>query len=184
MVSIASCHESYSSTVSYQVSLSPSDMEVAVALIDSCVMLELSSFVIHVVVIVVLTGSSGLVELSRDMLHGSVFFLIPSLWGLVGQMWILVSLDMLDPKNIFLLLAGSRTYCSVILDKVEPTKTFLFLEGLHTLCNRLMNSRSPPVIALYPDDWLRIISSLVVLSHRLKMSASMDFLSAICLSHS
>ena len=91
---------------------------------------------------------------------------------------------MLDPKNTLLRLAGGQTCCSVILNMVEPKKTFLFLEGLHTLCNRLMNSRSPPVIVLYPDDWLRVISSLVVLSHWLKMSAIMDFLSAMCLSHS
>ena len=91
---------------------------------------------------------------------------------------------MLDPKNTFLRLAGGQTCCSVILDMVESKKIFLFLEGLHPLCNRLMNSRSPPVIASYPDDWLRVISSLVVLSHQLKMSAIIDFLSAICLSHS
>ena len=132
--------------------LSFSDMEVGVAPIDSCVMLELSSHIIDVVVIVVLTGSSGSVELSRDMLHGLVFFLIPSSWRLVGQMWISVSLDMFDPKNTFLRLAGGRTYCSVILDMVEPKNTFLFLEGLHTLCKCLMNSRSPPVTASYPDD--------------------------------
>ena len=86
MVLIGSCHPPYPSMVSYHVLLSPSDMEVAVAPIGSCVILEFSSLVIDVVVIVVLTGSSGLVESSRDMLHGSVFFLIPSSWGLVGQM--------------------------------------------------------------------------------------------------
>ena len=35
--------------------------------------------------------------------------------------------------------------------------------------------RSPPVIASYPDDWPTVISSLVVSSHWLKMSAIMDF---------
>ena len=67
---------------------------------------------------------------------------------------------------------------------VTLLETRMFLEGLHTLCNRLMNSRSPPVITWYPDDWLRVISSLVVSSHRLKMNAIMDFLSTISLFHS
>ena len=130
MVSIASCHPSYPSMVSYQISLSPSDMEVAVAPIGSCVTLEFSSLVIDVVVIVVLSGSSGSVDSSRDMLHVLVFFLIP-LWGLVGQMRILASLDILDPENTFLCLAGGRTCCSVILDIVEPKKHSFFRRVAH-----------------------------------------------------
>ena len=52
MVSIASCHESYSSLISYQVLLYSVDMDMAVELIDSCVVLELSSLLIDIVVIV------------------------------------------------------------------------------------------------------------------------------------
>ena len=125
MVSIASCHESYSLMVLYQVLLSSSDIEVAVAPIVSCVVLELSSLLIDIVVIVVLNGSCDSLVPSRDILHGSVFFLILSSWGLVGQMWISVSLDMLDLKNTFLCLVGSRTCGSVILDMVKQKKYVL-----------------------------------------------------------
>ena len=74
MVSIALCHESYSSLVLYQVLLFSSDMNVGVVPLDSCDTLELSSILIDVVVIVVLTGFSGSLVLSRETLHGSVFF--------------------------------------------------------------------------------------------------------------
>ena len=72
--------------MSYQVSLSSSDMDMAVEPIDSCVMLELSSLLIDVVVIVVLTGSSDSLVLSRDMLHRLMFFCIQSSSGFVGWM--------------------------------------------------------------------------------------------------
>ena len=105
MVSIASYHESYYSLVLYQVSLFSSDMEVAVAPNDSCVMLELSSLLIDVVVIVVLTGSSDSLVSSRDMLHGSVIFRIQSSLGCVGRMWISVILDMLNSKKYILVFS-------------------------------------------------------------------------------
>ena len=96
-----------------------------------------------------------------------------------------MNLDMLDPKNAFLLLGGGRTCCSVIIDMVEPKYMFLSLKGIQILCNCMMNLRSPPVITSYPGNWPRVISSLVVISsHRLKMSAIKDFLSAMCLSYS
>ena len=81
MVFIALYHESYSSLVLYQVSLFSSDVNVGVVPIDSCVTLELSSFLIDVVVIVVLTGSFDLLVLSRNKLYGLVFFYIQSLSG-------------------------------------------------------------------------------------------------------
>ena len=74
MVSIASCHESHSLLVSYQVSLYSVDMDMAVDLIDSCVVLELSLLLIDVVVIVILTGSS-------DSLVSLIFFCIQSSSG-------------------------------------------------------------------------------------------------------
>ena len=68
--------------------------------------------------------------------------------------------------------------------RYDRTKKYVFvLIGIHTLCNYLMNLRSPPVITSYPGDWPRVISSLVVSSHRLKMSVIKDFLSAMSLSH-
>ena len=81
MVYIASCHESYSSLVLYQVSLFSSDVNVGVVAIDSWVALESSSLLIDVVVIVVLTGSSESLVLSRDTLFGSVFFHMQSSSG-------------------------------------------------------------------------------------------------------
>ena len=81
MVSTASCYQSYSSLVSYQVLLFSSDMNDGVVTIDSWVALELSSFLIDVVVIIVLTGSSDSLVLSRDMLHGLVFFHMQSSSG-------------------------------------------------------------------------------------------------------
>ena len=152
--------------MSYHVSLSSSDMDMAVEPIDFCVMLELSPLLIDVV-IVVLTGSSDSLVSSRDMLHGLMFFHIQSSSGFVGRMWISVNLDMLDPKNTFLLLGGGQTCCSLLIDMVKPKHMFLSLVGMHTLCNCLINLRSPPVITLYPDDWSRVISSLVVPSRRL-----------------
>ena len=170
--------------MSYQVLLFSSDVNGGVVAIDSWVALESSSLLIDVVVVLVLTGSSDSLVLSRDMLHGSMLFRIQLLSGFVGRMWILVNLDMLDPKNTFLLLGGGRTCCSVIIDMVKPKYMFLSLEGIHILCNCLMNLRSLPFITSYPADWPRVISSLVVSSHRLKISAIKNFLSAMCLSHS
>ena len=72
MVSIALCHESYSSLVLYQISLFSSEVNVGVLPIDSCVILESSSLLIDVVVIVVLTGSSDSLASLRDTLHGLV----------------------------------------------------------------------------------------------------------------
>ena len=167
MISVASCHKSYFSLVSYQDTLISSDVNVGVVAIDSWVALESSSLLIDVVVIVVLTCSSDSLVLSRDTLHGLVFFHIQSSSGwassnfltlVVGWMWCLVNLHMLDPKNTFLLLGGGQTCCSVIIDIVEQKNMFLSLEWIHTLCNCLMNLRSPPVITLYPGNWPRVIS--------------------------
>ena len=60
----------HSSLVLYQVLLFSSDVNVGVEPIDSCVTLELSSLLIDVVVIILLTGCSDSLVLSKDTVHG------------------------------------------------------------------------------------------------------------------
>ena len=95
-----------------------------------------------------------------------------------------MNIDMLDLKNTFLLLDAGRIWCLVNLDMLDLKNTFLPLKWVRTLHNYLMNLRNPPAITLYSSVWPRVISSLLVSSHWLKMSAIMDVLSAISLFHS
>ena len=114
MVSAASCHESYSPLVLYLILSFSSDMIVVFVATESGVALEFS-ISIYVGVVVELTCSLESLVSFRDTSHGSVLFQIQSLSGcassnfstlVVGQIWCLVNLDMLDPKNTFLFLGA------------------------------------------------------------------------------
>ena len=183
MVSVASCHKLYSLLVLYHVSSFFYDMIVVVVATESWIALELILIFIDIGVVVELTGPLKLLVLYRDMSHGSVLFQIQALSGCVvskfstlvaGQIWCSVNLDMLEQKNMFLLLGAGQIFCSVNLDMLN--------EWVHTSRNYLMNLRNPPAITSYSGDWLKVISSLVVSSHWFKMSSIMDFLSAMSLS--
>ena len=113
-------------------------MIVAVVATESCVALELFSISIDVAVIVELTGTSESLVLSRDTSHGSVFFHIQSSSGcassifltlVVGLTWYSVDIDMLDPKNTFLLLGTGRICCLVNLDMLHPKHILVLRMG-------------------------------------------------------
>ena len=85
-------------------------MIVVVGATESWVASKLSSILIDVGVVVELAGSLELLVLSRDTSHGSVLFQTQSSSGyasgnfltlVVGRIWCLVNLDMLDPKTCF-----------------------------------------------------------------------------------
>ena len=128
MVSAVLYHKSYSSLTSYHVALSSIAMGVVVVATESSAMLALWSISIDIGVVVVLTGS-----FVTSMLPGpSVSLVLPrdtSHWSMLFQ---IISLSRCAASNSSTLVAG-QIWCLVILVMMDPKNTFLPLELVHTL---------------------------------------------------